>query len=68
MMSKDEAIEQMKLGHKLTHRHFTNDEWIKTNQKGEVYIFEDGVEWPKYEFWLWRTDKSWESDWELYKS
>lgn len=66
-MTKLEAIEQMKAGHKLTHRNFTDDEWITSNKSGTIFIFEDGVECSTQEFWRWRTHKSWDSDWEIFQ-
>lgn len=65
-MTKAEAIEQMKAGQKLTHRYFTNDEWVKTNQSGTTYMLEDGVECSPLEFWRWRTDTAWDADWEIF--
>lgn len=67
-MTKLEAIEQMKAGQKLTHRYFTSDEWVKSNQSGTRLILEDGVEGSPHEFWQWRTDESWNSDWEIFKN
>lgn len=66
-MTKEEAISLMKAGKKLTHGYFTSDEWVKTDETGMIYILEDGVECPKYEFWHWRTDESWNNDWELFE-
>lgn len=66
-MTKLEAISRMKAGQKLTHRHFTNREWVKSDQSGTVFILEDGVQCSPFEFWRWRTDESWESDWEIFK-
>ena len=57
----------MKAGKKLTHKWFLDDEWVKTDQRGMIYIFEDGVECTSQEFWHWRTDESWETDWEIFK-
>lgn len=65
-MTKLEAIEQMKDGKKLTHRHFSNDEWIMSDQRGTRFTFEDGVKCSPHEFWRWRTDESWNSDWEIF--
>ena len=66
-MTKLEAIEQMKLGKRLTHRYFTNDEWVKSDQDGSTIILEDGVCCSPNDFWQWRTDEAWNSDWEIYK-
>lgn len=67
-MTKEEAISQMKAGKKLTHRYFTDDEWVKTDETGMIYILEDGVECSPKEFWMWRTDEAWNSDWEIFKN
>lgn len=65
-MTKLEAIQQMKAGQKLTHSNFTPEEWVKSNQRGTVYFFEDGVELPMEEFWRWRTSASWDNDWSIF--
>jgi len=65
-MTKEEAIEQMKLGKRLTHKHFTDNEWVKSNQDGTIIILEDGAECPPHEFWRWRTNESWNNDWEFF--
>lgn len=67
-MTKEEAISQMKAGKKLTHRYFTDDEWVKTDETGMIYILEDGVECSSKEFWMWRTDEAWNYDWEIFKN
>jgi len=66
-MTKSEAIEQMKAGQKLTHRYFTDNEWVTSNENGTILTLEDGVRFSNYEFWAWRTDESWDSDWEIWK-
>jgi hypothetical protein len=66
-MTKEEAISLMKAGHKLTHRYFTSEEWVKTDETGMIYILEDGVECSHYEFWHWRKDESWNTGWELFE-
>jgi hypothetical protein len=30
-------------------------------------VLEDGVECSPFEFWRWRTDESYETDWELFE-
>lgn len=67
-MTKEEAISQMKAGKKLTHRYFTAEEWVKTDATGMIYILEDGVECSPQEFWQWRTDEAWNSDWEIFNN
>ena len=65
-MTKQEAITAMCEGKKVTHRYFTSDEWVKSNQNGTIYILEDGVECSSFEFWRWRTDEAYLSDWEIF--
>lgn len=67
-MTKQEAIEQMKQGKKLTHKHFTSNEFITSDKSGLYYTFEDGVRCFFPEFWKWRVTESWEKDWELFES
>lgn len=64
-MTKAEAIEEMKKGNKVTHRHFTDDEWVTMGTNGKM-VLEDGVELPPHEFWKWRTDESFNTDWSIY--
>lgn len=65
-MTKQEAIEAMKQGNKLTHTYFTDEEWVKSDQRGIVYILEDGVECSSYEFWRCRTDESYNEGLEIF--
>ena len=67
-MTKQEAISQMRAGKKLTHVHFSSEEWVKSDETGAVYTFEDGVVCSEREFWHWRTALSWEGGWDLFKS
>lgn len=66
-MTKEEAISQMMIGKKLTHRFFINDEWIKSDETGKIYKFDDGSDCTNYEFWIDRSNKEWDSDWEIFK-
>jgi hypothetical protein len=65
-MTKAEAIILMREGKKLTHQHFAPEEWV-TILRGGKMLLEDGVECSQTEFWHWRTDTSWNNDWELFK-
>lgn len=65
-MTKQEAVHAMMQGSKVRHRYFLYNEWM-TIEKGMV-IFEDGVRCTLIEFWNDRTDKAWETDWELLKT
>lgn len=66
-MTKGEAILAMCEGKKVTHEHFSAEEWVKSNQDGSIYILEDGVECSPAEFWRWRTDESYNTGWEIFK-
>ena len=66
-MTKEEAIQAMCEGKTLTHEYFTDKEWVKTNQAGTVYVFEDGVQCSYSEFWMWRTDNCYAHGWEIIK-
>jgi len=65
-LTKQEAIAAMNKGVQVTHRYFTDDEWVKANQSGTVYILEDGVKCTPDEFWMWRKSEEWNKDWKLF--
>lgn len=60
-MNKQEAIDFMKSGGKVTHRYFTPGEWM--TMKDHVIIFEDGIQMRFWEFWQGR-EKGWEDGFE----
>lgn len=62
-MNKQEAIQAMKEGKKVTHRWFSRDEWM-TMEHGLIHL-EDGVQCTPEEFWAWRTDSSWDDGYEI---
>lgn len=64
-MTKQEAIEAMKGGAKVTHRFFEPQEWI--TMKGNLRIItEEGYEFPTVEFWGFRKSVQWETDWSIW--
>nr|DAZ61948.1 MAG TPA: hypothetical protein [Caudoviricetes sp.] len=63
-MNKEEAIQAMQAGLKVTHRHFTPDEWM-TMRMG-MMVLEDGVVCTPQEFWQWRTDSVWDNGYKLF--
>jgi len=63
-MSKEEAIQAMREGKKVTHPFFASDEWI-TMDNGKV-LCEDGCRHNAYEFWLIRTHAGFLAGWEIY--
>lgn len=63
-MKKAEAIAAMIVGHQVTHRHFSDNEWMRmTHNK---IVLEDGVKCDPSEFWRWRTDESWNDGYSLF--
>lgn len=65
-MTKDEAIEAMKRGHKVTHRFFFPGEWVRMIYSG-VYMTEDGKRIYQDSFWKIRSSEVWQNGWEIYK-
>ncbi len=63
-MNKDEAINQMLKGVKITHSYFSHDEWMTI--EGNKIIFEDGCRCSQNEFWSYRTT-GWKDGYSIYK-
>lgn len=63
-MSKEEAIQSMKEGKKVTHRFFSSDEWM-TIENGFL-LLEDGVRISLEDFFNFRSDSLWNDGYELY--
>lgn len=64
-MTKQEAINAMQEGKKVTHRYFTSDEWM-TMVGGDI-MTEEGYKVPPKEFWQYRTDEFWNDGFELFE-
>lgn len=64
-MTKDEAIIAMRSGHRVTHRFFTDCEFIYMID-GYIYDEQD-YKFKAHEFWSDRTDEVWDNDWELFR-
>ena len=64
-MNKQEAIEQMKKGIKITHTYFAEDEWMTMNSVGEI-VLEDGVRCEPHDFWQWRKSDIWNDGYDLF--
>jgi len=64
-MNKQQAIDAMLQGKKVTHRFFTDDEWVTMNEQGEI-VSEDGVNHGLY-FWKLRSHADWETDWNIHE-
>ena len=63
-MTKTEAIQAMKEGKKVTHYHFTPEEW--TTMEDGMVVLEDGVRCEPAEFWRWKTAPDFDNDWSIY--
>lgn len=63
LMSKDKAIAAMRIGMRVSHRFFTDEEWMCI--KDGRYEFEDGCKCSYSDFWSSRTDDYWLSDWRI---
>jgi hypothetical protein len=64
-MTKAEAIQAMIDGNKVTHKYFSDKEYIFID--GEIFVDECGCRIEPYEFWYFRIEEYWETDWEIYK-
>jgi len=65
-MSKDEAIKEMQKGNKVTHEHFSSNEWMTIRSK--KIVFEDGVKCYPETFFAFRTDSSWDNGYSLFEN
>jgi hypothetical protein len=65
-MNKEQAMEAMEAGHKVTHTNFTPEEWIRLFRRG-IYEFEDGVHFGANAFWISRDGLSWDAGWRIWK-
>lgn len=63
-MTQEAAIEQMKRGEKITHRYFSNNEWM-TMENGMI-LLEDGYKIHPDEFWGLRHQDGWKDGYEYY--
>ena len=62
-MNKEEVLKALDDGHKVRHRFFEHNEWMK--KEGVKYVFEDGVYCYPVEFWEFKEHPSWDTDWEI---
>lgn len=65
-LTKAEAFEAMKQGKKVTHKYFTDNEWMKSDVTGMIYEFEDGVVCCRHEFWAWKDEKHFQTGWRIF--
>jgi len=66
-MTKQEAIEAMKAGAKVTHRFFESKEWI-TMEGDLTIITEEGYAYSAVKFWAFKKSIHWETDWSIWSS
>jgi hypothetical protein len=59
------AFRAIQDGFALTHRYFTDNEFIKKSDIG--YEFEDGTKCTEDEFWQYRSTAEWGDGWILYE-
>lgn len=64
-MNKQEAIEAMNRGEKVTHTYFCRGEWMTI--RGGMIEFEDGVSCSPGCFWHDRTGEGWEQGYSLFQ-
>lgn len=64
-MTKDEAIEAMKQGKSVRHRHFTDEEYLSSNESGDTLMLDGKITIAAEEYWLWRQEDYFLTDWEI---
>lgn len=65
-MSKDEAIQAMREGKKVTHPTFTDEEYIQL--KGNVIITEEGYEIFLSQFFAIRNSVAFNTGWKIFEA
>lgn len=72
-MTKQQAIEEMKLGKKVTHRYFDKDEFIRMREYGSIPKIDSSIYWlsDKHQvsarmFWNDRNGDHWNDGWEIF--
>jgi hypothetical protein len=63
-MNKQDAIDMMESGVKMTHENFEPDEWIYI--KNGVFVINDTI-CSALEFWRCRRDESWDKNWKKWE-
>jgi hypothetical protein len=62
-MTKNEAIEAMREGKKVTHRYFTDGEYLY--MENGMLFSEEGYHHRWFDFWNERKEHVWDIDWEI---
>jgi hypothetical protein len=63
-MNVIQALIALERGYKISHRSFTNKEWVR--KFGERYLFEDDTTCTPCGFWSDRCDDCWLQNWGIY--
>lgn len=61
-MTKDEVVELLKEGKKITHRYFTPEEYVY-QKDGKIF---DEKDYCHTQFWQIRRHESWNTGWGIY--
>lgn len=64
-MTKEEAIQAMQEGKKVTHQYFSDNEWM--TMEGNRIVLEDGVSCWSHEFWADRNGLGWSDGYSLFE-
>jgi hypothetical protein len=65
-MTKEEAINAMRQGKKVTHQYFSKEEYIFFGEDGNIHT-EDNASTSLFTFFYYRPEVAWATDWEIYK-
>ena len=63
-MNKEDMIVALDDGARVTHRYFSNEEWMERKWSRDL-VFEDGVVCSEKDFFRIRSDGSWDSGWKV---
>ena len=63
-MNKQQAINLMREGKKITHYYFGKEEWM--TMKDGMILLEDGVVCSENEFWIFRCTSGWNEGYSIY--
>lgn len=65
-MKKEQAIELMKQGKRITHENFLDYEWMTMDKSGTTITLEDGISLPAEEFWKGREHWQWDEGYSIF--
>lgn len=68
-LTKQQAIEAMKEGKKVTHNYFTSEEYMfMPSLRMNLYQFEDGVKISSIDFWEIIDSESYNTGWSIFNN